>query len=248
MGVDCPLLGDDNGDRTVGLLVGVMRGDGGGGRELRLEVLGQLFTSPNSSGGGGGGRESRLKVLPAKSGGGGNGSAMLSKLGDGSSGCSRGDGGDGSDEEESTTSSFVRWTICFMSVVHGMLPCLIRGKVPTEILSSVCDLLRLILAPLVRPRLPTTSVPPLLLPMVSYPSVSSESPDCLARVRVVLVNGIFGVIDGLRLIVPTSASKKAICSAAVGVAESERSDGNPLLLPLLLDMTDSLRSNVVFLL
>lgn len=62
VGVVCVLLGG-------GLLVGVASSEGGGGRELRLDVLGQLRTSPSCKGGGGGGNESRLRVLPVKSSG-----------------------------------------------------------------------------------------------------------------------------------------------------------------------------------
>lgn len=59
----------------------------------------------------------------------------------------------------------------------------------------------------------------------------------------VFVRGIFGVIDGFLLMVPTgtSASKKAICWS-VGVEVSERSDGPPPL-PLPLDNMDSFRQS-----
>lgn len=62
VGVVCVLPGG-------GLLVGVASSEGGGGNELRLDVLGQLRTSPSCKGGGGGGNESRLSVLPVKSSG-----------------------------------------------------------------------------------------------------------------------------------------------------------------------------------
>lgn len=62
VGVVCVLPGG-------GLFVGVANSEGGGGSEFKLEVLGQLRTSPSCKGGGGGGNESRLSVLPVKSSG-----------------------------------------------------------------------------------------------------------------------------------------------------------------------------------
>lgn len=61
-------------------LVGVVWGDGGGGNEFRLDVLGQLHSSLRSRGGGGGGSESRLVVLPLKASGGGGGGKAMSRL------------------------------------------------------------------------------------------------------------------------------------------------------------------------
>lgn len=61
-------------------LVGVVGGDGGGGREFRLEVLGQLHSSLRSRGGGGAGSESKLVVLPLKASGGGGGGKAISRL------------------------------------------------------------------------------------------------------------------------------------------------------------------------
>lgn len=155
-----------------GLLVGVEKGDGGGGRELRLDVLGQLSASLSSRGGGGGGRESRLSVLPARSStdGGEGGDFEGSRVGELSGLCSGVWGADfeggGLQRIGSLLCGEERWAPSL-----GRLPCrLLIVAVPetnADSLSSVCDLRRLILAPEALPRLPTMRAVPDFRPSVS---------------------------------------------------------------------------------